>query len=55
MLNYRLAIESDLDEKVSGTLENLEKLRKNPLGLQVVQYNVLDNKNDPLDSDTTSW
>jgi len=55
--NYKIQIriQSDLDDKVSGTLENLEKLRNNPLGLQVVQYNVLENKNDPLDSDTTSW
>lgn len=55
--NYKIQIriKSDLDEKVSGTLENLEKLRDNPLGLQVVQYSILDNKSDPLDSDTTSW
>ena len=55
--NYKIQIriKSDLDEKVSGTLENLEKLRDNPLGIQVVQYNVLGNKNDPLDSDATYW
>lgn len=55
--NYKIQIriESDLDEKVSGTLENLEKLRNNPLGIQVVQYDVLGGKNDPLDSDITSW
>lgn len=55
--NYKIQIriKSDLDEKVSGTLENLEKLRDNPLGIQVVQYDILDGRGDPLDSDTTSW
>lgn len=59
--NYKIQIriESDLDEKVSGTLENLEKLRDNPLGLQVVQYTSLGGaefaSGDPLNSDTASW
>jgi type IV secretory pathway component VirB8 len=51
----RIRIKSDLDEKISGTWENLEKLRENPLGLQVVQYDVLNNRGDPLDSDIASW
>lgn len=59
--NYKIQIKvkSDLDKKVSGTLENLEKLRDNPLGFQVVQYESLGGagfaSGDPLDSDTTSW
>ena len=55
--NYKIQIriKSDLDEKTSGTLDYLEKLQKNPLGLQVVQYTVLDGRGDPLDSDTALW
>ena len=55
--NYKIQIkiQSELDKKTSGTLEILEKLRDNPLGIQVVQYEVLDGKTDPLDSDITSW
>ena len=59
--NYKIQIriKSDLDEKVSGTLENLEKLRDNPLGLQVIQYESLGgsgfSSGDPLNSDTASW
>lgn len=55
--NYtiRIKIQSDLDKKSSRTLEYLEKLRDNPLGIQVVQYEVLDGHGDPLDSDATSW
>ena len=55
--NYKIQIriKSDLDEKSSGTLDYLEKLRDNPLGIQVVQYDVLDGRGDPLDSDTESW
>ena len=55
--NYKIQIriKSDLDEKTSGTLDYLEKLQKNPLGLQVVQYDVLDGRGDPLDSDTALW
>jgi len=55
--NYKIQIkiQSELDKKTSGTLEILEKLRDNPLGIQVVQYDVLDGKTDPLDSDITSW
>lgn len=55
--NYKIQIriKSDLDEKSSRTLDFLEKLRDNPLGIQVVQYDVLDGRGDPLDSDTASW
>lgn len=55
--NYKIQIriKSDLDGKISGTLENLEKLRDNPLGIQVVQYDILDGRSDPLDSDVASW
>lgn len=49
--NYkiRIKIQSDLDKDVSGTLENLEKLKSNPLGIQVTGYKVQDG--DPLNSD----
>lgn len=59
--NYKIQIriKSDLDGKISGTLENLEKLRDNPLGIQVVQYDILSgvgfSNGDPLDSDVASW
>ena len=55
--NYKIQIriDSELQSKISGTLENLEKLRQNPLGIQVVEYVVKDGKNDPLDSDVKSW
>ena len=55
--NYKIQIkiQSNLDEKSSGTLDYLEKLRDNPLGIQVVQYDILDGRGDPLDSDTASW
>ena len=55
--NYKiqLRIDSELQSKMSGTLENLEKLRKNPLGIQVTEYVIKDGKDDPLDSDTKSW
>lgn len=55
--NYKIQIkiQSDLDKNMSGTLDNLEKLRDNPLGIRVVQYDVLDGRGDPLDSDTASW
>ena len=50
--NYkiRIKIQSVLDEKASDTLENLNKLRDNPLGIRVVEYTVLDGDGDPLDS-----
>lgn len=55
--NYTMQIEvkSDLDENSSGTVGYLDKLRDNPLGLQVIQYKVLDDgqggRTDPLDSE----
>ena len=55
--NYKIQIkiDSELQGKISGTLENVEKLRKNPLGIQVTEYIVKEGKSDPLDSDTKSW
>ena len=61
--NYkiRIRIQSDLDTSADGVFDNLEKLSVNPLGIQVVQYTVLDDrgnpvtKGDPLDSDIASW
>ena len=47
----QIRIQSDLDKKVSGVFDNLEKLSANPLGIQVVQYTVMDNESDPLNSD----
>jgi len=54
--NYkiRLRIQSVLDDKVSDTLENLNKLRDNPLGIRVVEYTILDGDGDPLNSDKYS-
>lgn len=54
--NYkiRIRIQSVLDEKASNTLENLNKLRDNPLGIRVVEYTILDGDGDPLDSDRHS-
>ena len=54
--NYkiRLRIQSVLDSKASDTLEDLNKLRDNPLGIRVVEYTVLDGGGDPLDSDRYS-
>ena len=50
--NYkiRLRIQSVLDKNVSNTLENLNKLRDNPLGTKVVEYTILSGNGDPLDS-----
>ena len=57
--NYmiRIRIQSVLDSKMSGTLENLKKLRSNPLGTQVIGYTVIstdnnrDKTDDPLNSE----
>ncbi len=50
--NYKIQIkiQTDLDKRISGTMENLEKLKINPLGIQVTQYKIQDDK-DPLSSD----
>jgi len=55
--NYKIKmrIQSDLNASASKTLENLQKLRDNPLGIQVVEYVIYDNKGDPLDSKVGSW
>lgn len=59
--NYiiQIKIQSSLDKTTSGTLDYLDKLRDNPLGIQIVQYKVLDGqgnpKDDPLDDDLMSW
>ena len=47
----QIRIQSDIDSKASGLLNNLETLRNNPLGIQVVQYTILGNEADPLNSD----
>jgi len=54
--NYkiRLRIQSVLDTKVSATLENLRKLRNNPLGIRVIEYMVIEGDNDPLDTNVTA-
>lgn len=51
--NYkiRLRIQSVLDKDKSNTLENLNKLRDNPLGTRVTEYTVLSGDGDPLNSD----
>lgn len=52
--NYKIQIriQSELDEKVSDVFNNIEKLRDNPLGIQVVEYKIKNNGFiDPLDSD----
>ena len=50
--NYKIKIkvQSELDKNVSGTFENLEKLKVNPLGIQVTEYDVQGDA-DPLNSD----
>lgn len=55
--NYKIQIriQSDLKKEVSGLFDNLEKLRNNPLGIQVVGYTVKEGKTDPLNSDIESW
>ena len=55
--NYkiRIRIQSELDKKISGVLNNIEKLRENPLGIQVVEYAIQDGRGDPLNSDTEAW
>ena len=54
--NYkiRIRIQSDLDKKLSGLVNQLEKMRDNPLGIQVVEYTVKGG-DDPLNSDVEAW
>ena len=49
--NYkiRIKIQSELDKGMSGTVENLNKLKANPLGVYVTEYKV--QEGDPLNSD----
>lgn len=51
--NYkiRIRIQSELDKKVSGLVNNLEKLQNNPLGIRVVEYDIEEGETDPLNSD----
>lgn len=51
----QIRLQSDIVNNVSETFANVEKLRDNPLGIQVVEYKVLDGDVDPLDSDVASW
>ena len=51
----QIRLQSDLVDDVSETFANIEKLRDNPLGIQVVGYKVLEGDVDPLDSDVASW
>ena len=55
--NYKiqLRIQSDLDKKLSGVVGNLEKLRENPLGIQVTEYTIKNGEPDPLNSDMMTW
>lgn len=50
--NYkiRLRIQSVLGKNASDTLENLNKLRNNPLGIRVVSYTVIEGEGDPLNA-----
>ena len=48
----KIRIQSELEKQASGLLNNIEKLRDNPLGLQVVEYTVEGGKKDPLNSDS---
>ena len=53
--NYKIQIriQSELDKKPSEVFNNLDKLRDNPLGIQVVEYKIKSNNPDPLNSDMT--
>ena len=55
--NYKIQIriQSELEKKISGVVDDLEKLRKNPLGIRVVDYVIKSGNGDPLDSDIKSW
>lgn len=45
-----LRIQSELEKSSSGLLGNLEKLRNNPLGIQITEYTAKGSE-DPLDSE----
>lgn len=50
--NYKiqLRIQSVLGKKVSDMMENLNKLRHNPLGIRVVGYTIIEGEGDPLNT-----
>jgi type IV secretory pathway component VirB8 len=47
----KLRIQSELDKDGSKLLGNLDKLRNNPLGIQVSEYTIMNGLDDPLDSE----
>lgn len=51
--NYKiqLRIQSELETKISGALDDLQKLHDNPLGVRVVEYSIEGGKKDPLSSE----
>jgi len=51
--NYKiqLRIQSELETKISGALDDLRKLHDNPLGIRVVEYSIQDEKKDPFNMD----
>ena len=52
--NYKiqLRLKSELETKISGVLDDLQKLHENPLGIRVVEYNIIQgDSKDPLNSD----
>ena len=49
----KIKVRTELDKNISGTLDNLEKLQSNPLGMQVTEYKIQDNKDDPLNSNVS--
>ena len=52
--NYKilLRVQSELETKISGALDDLQKLHDNPLGIRVVEYSIQEGKKDPLNSDS---
>lgn len=45
----RIRIQSELEKGSSKLLGNVEKLRNNPLGIQVSEYTIMNGLEDPLD------
>lgn len=50
LYKIRIKVQSELDKNISGTLENLDKLKINPLGIHVTEYKIQEG-GDPLNSD----
>ena len=48
----KIRIQSELEKKTSELMNDITRLRDNPLGIQVVEYIIEDGKQDPLDSDS---